>query len=369
MRSDEFTAVVPLTEKSLVARVTNVRIKVLGPLEVVVDGDPLALGGPQQRLVLAMLVSRVNAPVSTESLIDALWGEDETPDRARKTVQVYVANLRKALGGQDAPIESAPGGYVLRTGGVSVDAVDFEQALDATGPAADSDARHTVESLSAALGLWSGPAYNDLGDAPALRSEVTRLNELRLVALERRVEAALALGQHREVLSGLETLTTDHPYRERFTALHMLALYRSGRQAEALRAYQRTRLVLGEELGIEPSPEVQALEQAILTQDQSLELAEGSAAELGSVSPEFPADTRSIRGYELREQLGESGGASLWRAYQPATGREVTLSVFGPGAANEPAFVKRFESETQRVAQLEHPPVSYTHLTLPTIQL
>ena len=231
------------------------RINVLGPLEVVVDGDRLTLGGPQQRLVLATLISRADAPVPTDSLINALWRDEDPPTRARKTVQVYVANLRKELGGEEAPIEPAAGGYVLRTGAATVDAVDFEATVSATG-ALDPDARQTVERLSVALALWNGPPYADLEDAAALTPEITRLNELRLTALERRLEASLTLGHHRDVLSELDTLTTDHPYREQFTALQMLALYRSGRQAEALRAYQRTRLVLGEALGIDPSPPV-----------------------------------------------------------------------------------------------------------------
>ena len=332
-----------------------VRIKVLGPLEVAVDGDRLALGGPQQRLVLAILVSRADAPVPTDSLVNALWGDEDPPNRARKTVQVYVANLRKVLGGEEAPIESAAGGYVLRTGAATVDAVDFEAAVSATAADMDSDARRVVERLSAALALWNGPPYADLGDTAALTPEITRLNELRLAALEQRLEASLTLGHHREVLSELDTLTTDHPYREQFTALQMLALYRSGRQAEALRAYQRTRLVLGEELGIDPSPQVRSLEQAILTQDPSLDLSTASITSPPTHPTRFRADTRSIRGYELREQLDETDDATLWRAYQPAIGREVTLRIFGPGVANEPTFVKRFELETQLVAQLEHP--------------
>jgi DNA-binding SARP family transcriptional activator/DNA-binding beta-propeller fold protein YncE len=343
------------TGNSRPVSVGPVRIKVLGPLEVAVDGDRLALGGPQQRLVLAILVSRADATVPTDSLISALWRDEDPPNRARKTVQVYVANLRKALGGEQAPIESATGGYVLRTGAATVDAVDFEAAVSAPGAVIDTDARQAVERLSAALALWSGTPYADLGDAAALTPEITRLNELRLTALERRLDAALTLGHHRQVLSELDTLTTDHPYREGFTALRMLALYRSGRQAEALRAYQRTRLVLGEELGIDPSPQVRALEQSILNQDPSLDLPTDPVTAVPTSPAEFRADTRSIRGYELRQQLDETGDAALWRAYQPATGREVTLRIFGPDVANESTFVKRFERETQLVAQLEHP--------------
>ncbi len=345
----------PTTGRSRPVSVGPVRITVLGPLEITVDGDRLTLGGPQQRLVLAILVSRADAPVTTDRLINALWGDEDPPTRARKTVQVYVANLRKVLGGEEAPIESAAGGYVLRTGVATVDAVDFEAAVSAAGAVNNPDARQVVERLSAALALWNGPPYADLGDAAALMPEIARLNELRLAALERRLEASLTLGHHREVLSELDTLTTDHPYREEFTALQMLALYRSGRQAEALRAFQRTRLVLGEELGIDPSPQVRALEQAILTQDPSLDLPTGPANSPTTPAAEFRTDTRSIRGYELRELLDETDDASLWRAYQPATGREVMLRIFGPGVANEPTFVKRFALETQLVAQLEHP--------------
>lgn len=355
MRSIKSRTDGPANGRSRVDSVEPVRIKVLGSLEVTVDGDQLALGGPQQRLVLAILVARADAPVPTDRLINALWSDEDTPNRARKTVQVYVANLRKVLGGDKAPIESAPGGYVLRTGAATVDAVDFEATVSATGAVTDQDAVRVVERLSAALALWSGPPYADLDDAAVLTPEITRLNELRLAALERRLEASLTLGHHREVLSELDTLTTDNPYREQFTALQMLALYRSGRQAEALRSYQRTRLVLGEELGIDPSQQVQALEQAILIQDPSLDLQTASATSPPTPPTDFRADTRSIRGYELREQLDETDEATLWRAYQPATGREVTLRIFGPGVANEPRFVKRFETETQLVAQLEHP--------------
>ena len=342
----------PMTGSRGTGTVDTVRIKVLGPLDVRTGGQSLELGGPQQRLVLAMLVANADAPVRTDGLIDALWRDKEPPSRARKTVQVYVANLRKVLGGEASPIESATGGYLLRTGDATVDAVDFEAAVGEV--AREEDLYRTIERLSAALALWNGPAYADLDDAAALVPEITRLDELRLAALERRLEASLALGRHRDVLGELEALTTDHPYREGFTALHMLALYRSGRQAEALRAFQRTRLVLSEELGIDPSPQVRELEAAILAQDPSLDLTAlpdaGAHASLDDRTGEH-----SIRGYELREQLDATDDGVLWRAYQPATGREVTLRIFGTDVANEPAFVRRFELDTQLVAQLEHP--------------
>ena len=349
----------PVSAARRTGTVCHVRIKVLGPVEVDVDGQQPALGGPQQRLVFALLVANADSPVRTDRLIDAVWHDDDPPNRARKTVQVYVANLRKALGGEYAPVESATGGYLLRTGAATVDAVDFEAAV--VEPTNEEDPRRTIERLSAALALWNGPAYADLDDAAALVPEITRLDELRLAALERRLEASLALGRHRDVLGELDALTTDHPYREGFTALQMLALYRSGRQAEALRTFQRTRMVLSEGLGIDPSPQVRDLEEAILAQDPSLDLPLGSTATPRPPVADDRLDTQSIRGYELRERLDETDDASLWRAYQPATGREVALRIFGADVANERAFVKRFDHDTQLVAQLERPHLGSIH--------
>ena len=265
------------------------------------------------------------------------------------------------LGGDAAPIESTAGGYVLRTSAATVDAVEFEAAVRDGAALVETDAGRAADQLSAALAMWNGTPYADLADAPALGPEIARLSELRLTTLEQRLEAALTQGHHREVLSELDTLTTDNPYREQLRALQMLALYRSGRQAEALRAYQRTRLLLGEELGIDPAPELRALEAQILNQDPSLDLSTSSPTSPPTPPTEFRADRRAIRGYELREQLNEANGVTMWRAYQPTTGREVALRVFTAEVSNEPGFVKRFEVEAELVAQLEHPHLVSIH--------
>ena len=238
-------------------------LMVLGPLEAVEDGRPLPLGGLKQRTVLALLIANRGRPVSTDALIDGVYGED-APSGARRSVQTYVSNLRSQLGDV---IRSTGSGYTLDPDMATVDAVAFESLVgdDDTGdPAAVS------QRLRDALAMWRGLPYADVDGFGAIPSEVTRLNELRLVAVERRVDADLAAGRHAEVVAELESLTNEYPFRESLQGQHMLALYRSGRQAEALRAFEKARLYLVEEMGLDPSPELRELERKILEQDPSL---------------------------------------------------------------------------------------------------
>ncbi len=223
--------------------------------------------------------------------------------------------------------------------------------------ALDSDPASALATLQEALELWHGLPYGDLSGAPALMAEVARLDELRVTAVESRVEAALAVGNHASVVGELETLVREYPYRERLRGLQMLALYRSGRQAEALRAYQRARTLLGEELGIEPSPELRDLEQRILEQDAGLDfVADDSSAPRSAETDPTELDTgRTVRGYELREQIGEGDFGFVYRAYQPSVGREVAIKVIRPEYVNRSDFLMRFEAEAQLIAQLEHP--------------
>ncbi|HEX2405397.1 MAG TPA: protein kinase, partial [Acidimicrobiia bacterium] len=178
-----------------------------------------------------------------------------------------------------------------------------------------------------------------------------------MAAVESRIEAELAVGDHGGVIGELETLVREHPYRERLRALQMLALYRSGRQAEALRAYQRARTLLGEELGIEPSSELRDLEQRILEQDPGLDLVSDAPSHRQSarVDARGPRVGRTVRGYELRAQIGEGDFGFVYRAYQPSVGREVAIKVIRPEYVNRSDFLMRFEAEAQLVAQLEHP--------------
>ena len=240
----------------------------LGPLAVVVDGEPAALTSRKQRALLALLGLRAGQVLSVDRLVDDLWGE-RPPATARHALQVHVSNLRKVLGA--AAVATEPPGYVLRLPAEACDATRFE-ALTRAGRRAlhSGDAREASSTLSRALGLWRGSALADLLFEPFAPEEATRLEELRLGATEDRLVADLELGRHGELVGELEALVARHPLRERLWGLLMLASYRSGRQAEALQAYKELRHRLREDLGLDPSPELQQLEAAILRQDPSL---------------------------------------------------------------------------------------------------
>jgi WD40 repeat protein/DNA-binding SARP family transcriptional activator len=506
------------------------KVRVLGPLEVVSDDSGVRLGGPKQRTVLALLAAEVGKSVSVDRLIDGVWGDEPTAG-ARSTLQSYVSNLRAAIG--DVIVRD-DGGYRLTANPRDVDAVEFERTVEETAALVEMQPAAAAQRLRAALGLWRGHAYADVPGCFALELEARRLEELRLRAVETRIEAELTLGHNAELVAELEVLCDEFPTYERFRAQHMLALYRSGRQAEALRAYQKTRAYLAEELGLEPSAQLQELERGILNHDSSLELEpepqvqtlaflltdiEGStvlwelqpeamrsavaqhdrivlsaaeaaggrlmkrvrdgvdivfadtgaavaaageihrdlaSVEWGELEPEplrvrmaidvgeveargadyfgpvlnragrilaaahadqvllsadahaalaassegwqakalgefrfkgigapqhvfqllvdgHPADFpplridrlpppilpggfgRSVRGYELREQVGGGDLGVVYRAYQPSVGREVAIKAIRPELVNQPSFVRRFEAEAQLVAQLEHP--------------
>ena len=505
------------------------KLRVLGAVEVLVDGAPARLGGPKQKTVLSVMAAELGRVVSSDRLIDSLWGE-ETPSGARHTLQTYVSNLRSELG--DVVVREGSG-YRLELPREQVDAVRFEDEVAAARTLLADRPLEAATRLRDALGLWRGHAYADQVGSPAIDLEARRLEELRLNALEDRIEAELALGLHAELAGELEVLAAEHPLRERFRSQQMLALYRSGRQAEALRAYQKTQTHLGEELGIDPSPLLRELEQRILEQDPTLELPTESrvenmaflftnvedssllrelhpgmmqpalalhdrildeavgeaggrvfehsgdgicavfpdvaravvaaqaaqmalasvdwgegpplkvriAIDVGEVESKgtdylgpplnrcarlmaaghggqvllsadahtalseapgsgwqvkafgeyrlkglgrpqqvfqltvegLPSDFpplvidrppprlpgaglgRSVRGYELREQVGGGDFGIVYRAYQPSVGREVAVKVIRPELVNQPAFVRLFEAEAQVVASLEHP--------------
>lgn len=257
---------------------------VLGPLEVTRDGTALALGGPKQRSVLAMLVIQANRVVPTGQLIDAVWGED-AHDRAGSTLQVYVANLRKILEPDRTSrdgyeiLQTRSPGYVLDAPGDTVDLLVFERCVtDGRNALAHDDPEQAASVLRQALGLWRGEPLADLRESDTVFAEATRLEELRIGAVTARIEADLACGRHGELVGELEQLIAAHPFNEGFRAQLMLALYRNGRQADALRAYGEARTVLIDELGIEPGAPLRNLEAAILNQDPTLDSASGGAA-------------------------------------------------------------------------------------------
>lgn len=259
----------------------------LGPLEVWRDGEALELRGAKRRALLALLILHANEVVRTDRLIDDLWG-DERPSNAQAALQNHISRLRKDLGGE--VLVTKPWGYVLRTGPDDVDLHRFERLVEESRPLA---ARGRRERLAEALALWRGPALADLAQEPALASEIDRLEELRLAALEERIDADLELGLSSELVGELEGLVAEHPLRERLRGQLIVALYRGGRQAEALETYRETRRLLVEELGIEPGPELRALERAILRQDPTLAVVVARAPEL--VSEEQPPPSSQWR--------------------------------------------------------------------------
>lgn len=240
--------------------------RILGPLEVVEEGHPLPLGGAKQRTLLAFLLLHANEVVSRERLIDCLWGE-APPETALTALQGYVSQLRKLLG-RERLVTRSPG-YLLT---VVPEELDLGRLERLAANAREPEPKEAAAALAEALSLFHGPPLADFAYESWAQTEIGRLEELRLVCLEQRIEADLSLGRHAELVGELEALVNTHPLRERLRGQLMLALYRSRRQAEALAAFQETRTALVEELGIEPSPELQALERAILNQEPALDL-------------------------------------------------------------------------------------------------
>ena len=309
------------------------QFRVLGPLKVLVDGQPISLGGPKQRTVLASLLLHPNQLVPAENLIDQVWGEGP-PSTARKTLQGYVTHLRRALGSDR--LEWQTPGYVLHVGPRELDAARFESLVqDAKAATARPD--RAAALYRRALEQWRGPALSDLANDGPLAAEAHRLEELRLEALEGRIAADLDASRHDELIPELAALTREQPLRERLWGQLMVALYRSGRQADASAAYHRARQVLADELGMDPSEELRLLHERILKNDPALE-----------------APHERLRGYELVEEIGEGAFGIVCRAWQPQLAREVAIKAIRPALANDPEFIRRFEAEAQVVARLEH---------------
>ncbi|HXV56336.1 MAG TPA: BTAD domain-containing putative transcriptional regulator, partial [Gaiellaceae bacterium] len=245
--------------------------RLLGPLEVR-DGDrEVRLRGGKQRALLALLLVHANRTLAIDRIVDDLWGED-VPETAAKMVQIYVSRLRKALA--PGALHTRPPGYALQLEPGELDLHRFEALVaEARSALAAGRAEEASAGFRAALELWRGQALAEFTSEPFAQAEAARLEELRIAALEGRLESDLLLGRHGDLVGELEALVARHPLREGLRRRHMLALYRSGRQAEALAAYQEARRALADELGIEPSPALRDLERRILRQDASLDLA------------------------------------------------------------------------------------------------
>jgi predicted ATPase/DNA-binding SARP family transcriptional activator len=328
-------------------------VRVLGPMEVSVEGRPVALGRGKPRALLAMLALHAGVAMTSDRLIEALWGE-EPPATAAKMLQVYVSQLRKGLAaaGGETEIVTRGHGYELRLAGGEVDARRFERLL------ADGAARD-------ALALWRGPALADVLDEPFAAAEARRLEELRLDALELAIDGDLAAGRHREVIGELEALASEHPLREKVHAQRMLALYRAGRQAEALGAYREARRVLVEEIGIEPGPELRDLERRILAQDPAVAPPAVPATLAPSDEPRpwgnLPAEATSFVGreHELAELRDLLAGERL-------------VTVHGAGGSGKTRVALRAAEEAARgfehgVCLVELAPVADAALVWQTV--
>ena len=316
--------------------------RILGPLEVHDDsGRRVPLGGRQQRALLALLLLHANEVVPVEEVIEELW-HSEPPPSATKSVQALVSRLRRTLEGDtgDGAIETGENGvvlthahgYVLRVAPGELDLDRFQSLLE-EGRRALAARRpdKAAETIGEALNLWRGPPLAEFAHESFARIEIGRLEELRLSALEERVDADLALGRHHELVPELEALAAENPFRERLHAQLMLALYRSGRQAEALHAYQRARRTLVDELGIDPGQALQRLEKAILVQDPSLEIAQLQAtpaqvatlpAPDAGVADARPAPSVPVRAeIERRRRVSPTSDRSARRADRGCRGQ------------------------------------------------
>lgn len=328
----------PLREHGPRAFGGAIRFRILGPLEVDPGSGPMPLGGRKQRSVLAVLIARANESVPTEWLIDEIWGQDP-PDTARNVIQTYISHLRKALG-HDRIAGDSPG-YRLRLDRSELDAARFDALVRDAKKTMPVDPALAVGILEDALALWRGPALGDLEDSPSLLAEGGRLDDLRLEAQEERIEGLMASGANARTIGELEALIALHPWRESLWGLLVLSLYREGRQAEALNAFQRAREILADELGIDPSPELARLHERVLRQDAALELR-----------------GEPLRGYRLLEQIGEGTRGTVFRAIQPHVGRDVAVKIIHGEIASNAAFVRSFEPRAQAAAALEHPHIA-----------
>ena len=281
------------------------RYGILGPLELSDDGRAVEIAGPQQRALLAMLLLNANRVVSSDQLVDAIW-EEQVPDTALKALQVHVSQLRKLLGKHR--LETRAPGYLLR---VEQDALDLEhfQRLYREG------------ELHEALSLWRGPPLAEFAYQQFAQAEIARLQELRLGCLEDRIDRDLAWGRHAELVGELEGLVMGHPLREQLRCQLMLALYRSGRQAEALDTYQQARAALVDDLGIEPGRQLRELHQAILNQDPSLDLPTQERRE-HTKPPVVPPPTSTVEPI-TRDVRKTVTAVFVWMAFTSAPGEDL----------------------------------------------
>ena len=322
--------------------------RALGALAVVVDGESAEVGGPRQRRLLAMLLAHRNTVVPTDRLVDAVFAGKPSP-RAAATLRSYVTRLRRTIGPAGAVALQRHGqGYRLAVADEGFDVAWFERlATQGRQQLAYGDAAGAVATLRRAVALWRGHAYEEFGDEEWVQAEARRLEELRQVVNEHLVDAELECGRASEMVVELERLIETEPYRDAFRSRQMLALYRSGRPADALTAFRDYRHVLATELGLDPAPELVELERRILAHDTSLRLPE-------------PAG-RPLRGYRLGERLGRGRQGTVHAARLPGVPRDYAIRLYPAEIADDPVFIRTFESDARRLASLDHPTIVGVH--------
>ena len=326
--------------------------RILGPLEVVEADRLIELGGRKQRIVLVHLLLNAGRTTPTARLIDDVWGDDP-PEAARNSLQSYVSHLRKALGA--SRIRSVGGGYVLLAESDEIDSRRFEASIDRAQEQALTAPETAAATLRFALATWRGSALSDMADELSLVGEIARLEEVKLRATEHLYAAEIAAGRHSAVIGDLVALTSRHQMRERLCAHLMLALYRCGRQGEALAAYARMRAVLKTEIGIDPSPELEDLYLQVLRQVPELD---ASSRFVATPRRAFGLSPGSHFGeYRIERLLGQGGMGVVYLAEHLGLGRQVAVKVLAKSLADDPAFVDRFVRESRIAASIDHPNV------------
>jgi DNA-binding SARP family transcriptional activator/WD40 repeat protein len=312
---------------------TRLRFRLLGPLEVLRDGEPLPLGGERQRGLLALLLLHANELVTTEHLAEQLFGA-EGSDASVRAVRVAVSRLRRLL--DDETLETGPGGYLARTDPAQLDVAEFE-ALVAEGRAAlaGGDPAAAAASFRSALALFRGPPLADLAALDFVQGELRRLEELRLSAVMDRIDADLALGSGGELVLELEALVQENPFQERLRGQLMWSLYRSGRQADALETYRRTRELLADELGLEPSRALQQLERAMLQHDPALDVGAAAAPVEAATCP-----FKGLAAFEAADAFYFCGRERLLDEIVTRLASETFLGIVGPSGVGKSSLLR-----------------------------
>ena len=306
-----------------------------------VDG-PVSIGGPRQRRLLGLLVLRAGKVLDIDWLAEYLWDDEDRPDLTEPLLRTYVSRLRAAFPSRAREwVVTEPEGYRLEAPVDAVEHLHFGRLrAQATQARERGDPQTAMQLLDEALGLWRGDPFRELHDLELAESEIERLRLDRLDMMEERWEAALALGRHTQYDRELAAYAAEHGERDRAVRQYALALHRSGQTTEALRVVREHRRVMVEEFGLDPSTEVDQLEQALLDDDPALRVEK---------------DGRPLRGYRLDEEIGMGSFAIVWRGTQPSVGRKVAIKQIRAELATQPGFIRQFEAEAHLVARLEHP--------------